>query len=183
MRDLPHSLGSVVDTLSQAQPVPVLLLPSSGELPTQIQTVLAVTDHITGDDQPVSWAVAITTDQGRLLLAHVEDDVTLERYLDVIDRIPTIDSTVARAAISEKLLALPRDYLASLQRVLTEHGIGETVVPIVRIGHAVADYRHLADAHDVDLIVVSGRDDRQRAMHGLAHALAVELRNRPMLVL
>lgn len=184
VRDLPHTLGSVVDTLSQAQPAPLLLLPPEGGLrPDGLERVLAVTSHITGDDLLVSWAVKVTMDHGRLFLAHVEDDVTLERYLDVISRIPELDSDDARARLPQKLLDLPRDYLASIGAVLTEHDISETIVPIVRMGHALTDYRHLADAHDVGLIVVNGRDDRQRAMHGLAHALAIELRHRPMLVL
>ncbi|HHO51787.1 MAG TPA: hypothetical protein ENK18_13150 [Deltaproteobacteria bacterium] len=188
VRDLPYTLGSVIDTLSQAQPVPLLLLPSSGELAGRLSTdglerVLAVTSHITGDDLLVSWAVKLTADHGELFLAHIEDDITLERYLDVIDRIPGLDSDDARSKIPQKLLDQPRDYLSTIHQVLTEHEISETIVPIVLLGHALTDHRRLADTHDVGLIVVNGRDDQQRAMHGLAHALAIELRHRPVLVL
>ena len=183
-RDLAHSLGSVVDTLTQAQPAPVLLLASVGDvLPEALRHVLGVTDHITGDDLLVNWATALTPADGRLFLAHVEDDLTTERFLATIERIAGLDSDLARAKIPDKLLAQPRDYLASIGTVLAEHGVGETLVPIVRTGHALTDYRHLVDAHDIDLIVVNSRDDRQWAMHGLAHALAVELRHRPLLLL
>ena len=51
------------------------------------------------------------------------------------------------------------------------------------MGHAVSDYRKLVDAHDIHLVILNGRDDRQRAMHGLAHSLAIEFRHLPVLVL
>ncbi|MBX2799495.1 MAG: hypothetical protein KTR31_17600 [Myxococcales bacterium] len=180
--DAPFSLGSVVDTLTQAQPTPVLLLPDDLQERT-IRSVMAVTPNMAGEDELVSWAATLTPEQGTLVLAHVEDDVTMQRYLDVIGRIRDISSDDANQRIPEKLLDIPRDYLARIQEVLAQQGISEQVVPIVQMGHALTDYRHLVDAHYVDLLVVNGRDDRQRAMHGLAHALAVEIRHRPLLML
>ena len=184
-RALPFTLGSVADMLSQGQAAPLLLLPDldPGAVPTGTERVLAVTNHLQGDDELVSWAVALTPHQGTLFLAHVEDDVTVERILEAIGRIREIDSDVARERLPAKLLELPLQYVTTIGRVLTERGIQENIVPIVQMGHALTDYRRLVEEHGVQLVVVSGRDDRQRAMHGLAHALSVELREQPVLVL
>ncbi len=181
-RDLPYTLGSVVDTLTQAQPAPVLLLPTAA-LPEAPRTVLAVTDRMTGQDALVSWAARVARPGGTLVLAHIEDDDTLERYLGVITRIRQIDTETARETLPPKLLDLPRGYLGSVRAGLERAGLNLTVTPVVRMGHALSDYCQLVDEHAVDLVVVDTKDDRQRAMHGLAHALAVEIRHRPLLLL
>ena len=51
------------------------------------------------------------------------------------------------------------------------------------MGHHVADCRELAQANDVDLIVMNTKDEEQLAMHGLAYPLAIELRDIPLLLL
>ena len=47
----------------------------------------------------------------------------------------------------------------------------------------VADYKRLAAARDVDLLVMNTKDSGQLAMHGLAYELAVELNDIPLLLL
>lgn len=188
VRDLPWSVGSVVDTLTQARDIPVLLIPSPDDteaLAAMVGThrVLVVTDHLTGDDRLVNWGVQICSRSGTLYLAHVEDDETLARYLDVIGQLPDLDSDIARQQISKKLLELPQHYLASVIDVLQRAGIEETVVPEVHLGHALRDYQALIDEHEVDLLVLNSKDEDQAAMHGMAHALAVELRHKPLLML
>lgn len=183
-RDLPYTLGSVCDSLSQGQPSPLLLLPRlSADCLTPTARVLAVTNHLQGDDALVSWAASLCRQEGTLFLAHIEDDVMLQRYLHAIERIRGIETEVAKAALPAKLLELPRQYVATISDGLREQGVHDTVVPLVQMGHAMTDYRNLVHEHQVDLVVVNGRDDRQYAMHGLAHALAVGLRDLPLLVI
>ncbi len=182
------TLGAVVDVLTQATPVPVLLLPPPGrsELDAVLQgtdRVMVVTDHITGDDRLVNWGVHFTHVNGQLFLAHVEDDTHVERLLDVIGKIRSIDSDAARRDIPQKLLALPREYIDTVHGVLQKNGVQETIVPVVVSGHALGYYKRLMTEHDIDLLVLNTKDQRQDAMHAMAHALSVEIRHRPLLLL
>lgn len=187
-RGLAHSLGSAVDTLTQVTSVPVLLLPSPDrdDLDSCLapaERVLVVTDHLTGDDRLVSWGVHLCPDEGKLFLAHIEDDETYARYIDVIGKVKGLDTELATEKIAEKLLAMPRDYIETIAGKLASEGIQEDIVPIVRMGHALSDYRAIIDENQIDLVVVNTKDEKQLAMHGMAYALAVEVRDRPLLLL
>ena len=46
-----------------------------------------------------------------------------------------------------------------------------------------AAYRRLIEQHEVDLLVLNTKDEDQLAMRGIAYALAVELRQTPLLML
>ena len=99
-----------MDSLSQGQPAPVLILPAPdpARLPEGgCRRVLAITDHLTGDDALVSWAVTFAPPNSQLYLAHVQDDVVLERFLSVVERIRELDTDDARKLIPEKLLNQP----------------------------------------------------------------------------
>ena len=50
-------------------------------------------------------------------------------------------------------------------------------------GHHLFEYRRLIEQHEVDLLVLNTKDEDQLAMHGIAYALAVELRQIPLLML
>jgi nucleotide-binding universal stress UspA family protein len=184
---LPYSLGSTVDTLTQATDVPVLLLPRpvKGELemPRTTGRVMVVTDHLTGDDRLVNWASYLCTDDGTLFLTHIEDEEVLAKYVDVCSKIPGIDQALVEEKIPKKLLDMPRDYVHSIAEVLASHENHETIESIVRLGDPVKDYEALVKEHDIDLLVMNTKDAGQSAMHALAYALAVEIRTRPLLLL
>ena len=184
---LPYSLGSTVDTLTQATDVPVLLLPRPDDegikLPEAANQVMVVTDHLTGDDQLVNWAAHLCTDLGTLFLTHIEDEAVLGKYLDAIAKIPGLDFEVAQEKLPKKLLSMPTDYIASTVEILAKEGIHENVQAIVRLGDPVKDYEKLVEELGVDLLVMNTKDQGQSAMHALAYALSVELRDRPLLLL
>ncbi len=184
---LPYSLGSTVDTLTQATDVPVLLLPHPNDeelkLPKALEQVMVVTDHLTGDDHLVSWASAFCPDKGTLFLTHIEDETVLARYMDVISKIPGLDHEVAESKIPKKLLSIPSDYIESTSSILAAEGIADTVIAIVKLGDPITSYEQLVEEHDVDLLVMNTKDAGQSAMHALAYALSVEIRNRPLLLL
>ncbi len=186
-KNSPYTLGSVVDTLTQAIPTPVLLLPPPIDgvfsFDGGTQRVMVVTDHLTGNDQLVNYGVEFTSQEGTLYLAHVEDHATMERFLDTIDKLRRVDSNLAREQIPEKLLSMPADYIESIVEVLRAREIRETLVPVVRMGHGLTDYERLMTEHEIDLLILSGKDESQLAMHGMAHAIAVELRHKPLLLL
>lgn len=187
--EYPYSLGTYVDVLTQATQTPVVLLrhpglePASREPTRGAQTVMAITDHLTGDNHLVSYAARLTSPQGRLFLTHVEDDATFQRYINTISRIPSIETEEARETILEQLLKEPRDYIQSCRDVLADEGLPITVEEVVTIGHRLRDYKKLIEEHEVDLLVLNTKDEDQLAMHGLAYPLAVELRRTPLVLL
>lgn len=184
-----HSLGEHLDVLTQVAQVPALVCPHPERVdPATVaqcgtDRVMAVTDHLAGDDALVNWAVKIAKDDGHLLLAHVEDEVVYGRYMEVISKIPGIDTDLARTRIREQLLKEPHDYILSCRAKLEAAGAKVEVEEIVTMGHQVADYKRLVSEHNVDVLVLHTRDEGQMAMHGLAYPIAVELSDIPLLLL
>ncbi len=184
--DFPYSLGVYIDVLSQVTEMPVLVLPSpnrSAEIPKTTDSVMAIADHLTGDNHLVSYAARLTTKGGTLYLSHVEDEVQFERLMKVIGKIPSIETEAARKAILDQLLAEPHDFIGSCAQVLKDAELPINVKEIVTVGHSLRDYQRLIDEHDVDLLVVNTKQEDQLAMHGLAYPLCVELRDTPILML
>lgn len=184
----PYSLGSHLDVLTQVTETPVLVLPrperdASANLPDALDTVMAITDHLTGDDRLVDYAVRFTPEAGRLFLAHIEDQGAFERYLAAISKIPALDTDTAKQALSRQLLREPGDYILSCREELRRRGITRQVSEIIQMGHHLTEYQRLVAENSVDLLVLRTKDEDQLAMHGLAYALAVELRDTPLLML
>jgi len=189
VNDYPYSLGAYVDVLSQVAPVPLLLLPrpdrlSEGEsvLPSATN-VMAITDHLAGDDRLVNYSVTFTADNGQLILTHMEDEAVFERYIVAISKIPSIDTENARESILEKLLQQPRDYIESCRKLLSSQQVPIKIEEHVSLGHHLANYEALIEEEGVNLVVMNTKDDDQLAMHGLAYPLAIELRDTPLLLL
>ena len=185
----PYTLGEYVDVLTQATTTPVLVMPHperpefqelAGRRP---RSVMAMTDHLTGDNRLVNYAAHVTQRGGRLLLGHVEDDAIFERYMEAISKISTIDTDLAREEIRARLLKDPEDYIESCREGLARSMPELTIESIVTSGHHIQAYRRLIEEHEVDLLVMNTKDEDQLAMHGLAYPLAIELRTIPLLML
>lgn len=185
----PHSLGETVDVLTQVTDLPVLLIPNPEEHPQFAQmmrntdSVMAITDHLTGDDRLVNYAVSLTQPGGRLTLSHVEDSAELEHMLEAISKIPEIDTDTAREELTKQLLKEPSDYIATCQQVLAESEVDIEVVQSVSFGHKLKEHLQLVEKNNTDLLVLNTKDEDQQAMHGLAYPLAVQLRRTPLLML
>ncbi len=185
----PYSLGTHVDLLTQHTHVPVMLLPhpeaerSAEHALENTNAVMAITDHLTGDDRLVNYALRFAESGGTVWLTHVEDAATFGRYIEAISRIPTIDTDEARTALREQLLKQPRDYIAGCVDVLRTAGTHVTVEGLALFGHHLSEYKRLIEQHAVDLLVLNTKNEDQLAMHGIAYALAVELRHIPLLML
>ena len=185
----PYTLGEYVDVLTQVTTTPVLVMPHperpefeelAGRRP---RLVMAMTDHLTGDNRLVNYAAHVTQPGGRLLLSHVEDDAIFERYMEAIAKISSIDTDLARQQIQDRLLKDPEDYIESCKVGLARSAPEITVEAMVASGHHIRVYRHLIEEHEVDLLVMNTKDEDQLAMHGLAYPLAIELRAIPLLML
>jgi len=185
----PYSLGTHVDVLTQAMSSPVLLMPHpladhEGRDPWGgTSHVMVITDHLAGDHHLVNVAVALTLQNGRLTLTHVEDQQVFDRYMHVIERIPEIESEGARDAIHQQLLKEPHDYVTSCRHGLQAQEMPTAIEEVIAMGHHLSEYKRLVDEHDVNLLVMNTKDEDQLAMHGLAYPLAVELRQIPLFLL
>lgn len=185
----PFTLGDHLEVLTQAVAAPVFVVPhpkqeaTAGHALANMDVVMAMTDHLSGDGRLVSAAARFTEPGGTLFLTHVEDQAAFERTLGTIGRIPEIDTDVARETIREQLLKEPKDYIASCRKGLEAAGMRLTVEEIVTIDHRLAAYTRLVTEHEVDLLVINTKDDDQMAMHGLAYPLAVEMRQIPLLMI
>ena len=187
-QDLPHSLGTFADMLTQATSSPVLLLPPPSHSAFASATddtdrILVVTNHIVGAHGLVSWGLRMVEKGGRLTLAHIEDDAVFARYIDAIAKIPGIDTAVANEQIEKKLLGEARDYLEETRaQIAKSHPEVETTL-VVRRGHTVKEYEALVKEGEYDIVVFNTKVEDQLAMHGVAYSLAVELIERPLLML
>ncbi len=180
--DLTYTLGSVVDILTQACPVPVLLLPTPQHPLAPPERTMLVTDHLSEDPHLVSWGAHMTPDSGVLFLVHVEDKDRFEHMARAIRRISGLDTESTLKRLQDKLLEIPADYVRAVQRTLQAEGVQEEVVPVVVMGDPIALYPSLVTGHRATLLICSTQDPGQDAMAALAHALAVQLRQIPLLL-
>ena len=183
----PHSLGEELDVLIQITSSPVLVLPHPRAQPLDeilkgTRSVMALTNHLTGDHRLVNFAVHFTEEKGTLCLTHIEDEPVYRGYMDVISKIPTITTDIAEEEILRQLLKEPHDYIRSCSDTLQAEGLALKVQAIVTLGHHIAELTRLVEEHQVDLLVLNAKDEDQAAMHGQAYSLAVELRKIPILM-
>ncbi len=182
------SLGEYVDVLAQVATCPVLLIPhpdreDAWPLPNRIENVMAITDHLAGEERLVNWAARFVPNEGALHLTHVEDSQTFARFVDVISKLPDIDTESASKSIQDQMLKEARDYIERCRAVFQENGVQFRVESEVVLGCRLREYERLVQSHQTDLLVMSTRDDDQLAMHGVAYPLTIELRDIPLLLL
>ncbi|MEE2643346.1 MAG: hypothetical protein VYD19_00300 [Myxococcota bacterium] len=183
----PYTLGDHVEVLTQITEIPILLLPRPELLPSDgysaPKRVMALTGHLADSPELVDAALAFLGEEGGLSLSHIEDDLTFERYLEAIGRVPQIDTALAREKISASLLDAPRRFIEACQRSLATERPKVKVDAVVEMGHHLKRYRQLTEDKAIDLLVFPTKDDDQLAMHGMAYPLAIELRDLPLLML
>jgi hypothetical protein len=165
----------------------VLLLPRPDDqldlISRNTDCVMAITDHLTGDHHLVSVAAAFTLQKGTLYLTHVEDETIYNKYVEIISKIPALNTETAAEQMRTQLLKEPHDYIRSCREKLAAAGIEIQVQEIITMGHHLRDYKRLIAANEIDLLVLNTKEEDQLAMHGLAYPLTVELRSIPLLLL
>lgn len=185
----PYSLGEYLDVMTQATAVPVMVMPHPHADRTNAHNlintnhVMAITDHMTGDDQLVNMALTFTNNQGTCWLSHVENQAVFERYMDVISKIPLLNTDAARESIATQLLKEPSDYIAVCQREIQTHLPNLKIKQMVLMGRRIDEYRKLIKDHEIDLLVMHTKSEDHLAMQGAAYPLAVGLRTIPLLLI
>ena len=185
----PYGLGEYLEVLTQATDYPVLVLPhpeAGRALPHTVEDtdrVMAITDHLAGDHRLVNHALRFTSPGGTCDLAHVTDGISFDRVVELISKIPEIDTDSARVSLLERMQKEPRDYIASCRSAVEVAGLDVQIGEVVAVGHRLSEYQRLVEEHEVDLLLCNTKEEDQLAMHGLVHPLAVQLRQVPMLML
>jgi hypothetical protein len=185
----PHSLGEHLDVLLQKTTVPVMVLPhpdAGYEAEHAFQDtseLMVVTDLLAVNDSLINHAVAFSQPQGNLYLSHVEDKRIFERYMDAVSKIDVLDTERARTRLAEQLLKEPEDYFHSCAEALQKQFPQLNILSLIMFGELVKEYRHQIESRQLDLLILSAKDERQHAMHSVAYPLAVELRQIPLLML
>lgn len=187
-REPTFSLGAYLEELIKKMPMAVLVLPGDTDaahyaLGAHTSSVMVVTDHITGQGRLVSCAAALTEPGGTLTLVHIEDDATLQRYVNAISKIPAIETDLAEANLRQQLLKEPGDYITSCEEVLRRAGVNIELKRAVELGHTLTDYRRLIAEHRVDLLVMNAETEDQRSMMDKTHVMTSEFREVPLLLL
>jgi hypothetical protein len=181
-----RSLGVILDELLWDSPTPVLILPDDENGKAVIPAtppgkLMIATDHLTGDNVLVDYGARLTPEDGTLVMAHIEDDGVFEHYMREIERIPEIESSIARERIRERLLDTPKNYVASCIAVLREAGLSVHIEDVIRFGHRVRDYERLVDEHGIELLCLHAHWDDAPARLGMAYMIATRCRRLPLL--
>jgi hypothetical protein len=183
----PYTLGEYIDVLTQVTTTPIMVLPHpEQQLERHVRrtkVVVAMTDHLVGDHELVNWAARFTDEGGRLVLANVEDAAALDRFIETVGKIPSIDTDNAREAIADRLERDTHDYMDSCAGEITRAAVPITVESVIVQGHHLTEYIRLVEQHEADLLVMNTKDEDQFAMHGLAYPLAIQVRSVPLLLL
>ena len=173
----PHGLGEYLDVITQVTTTPVVVIPhpdaghAQSHSLTHTKRVMAITDHLAGDDSLVNYALRFVEKDGSCWLAHVEGGAQFDRYTEAIGKIPSIETEMARETILEQLLKEPRDYINSCRKALAAENLPTenptvTIEEVVTLGHRLSEYRRLVEEHEIDLLVFYTKDQDQLAMHG-----------------
>ena len=183
-----NSVGSRLDTLINQTGFPVLVVPhpktshSTDYRHTRNSNVIAITDHLTDDHTLIDFAAAFVDTPGSMVLAHLEDKNTFDRYLEAISRITTIDTDDAAEKIRDQLLKDPMAYIQSCRERLQSSRPQIEVRDIVEFADDISRFKSHIQAQSANLLVMRGIDHDQPGIHGIAQRLINEIRQIPVLV-
>lgn len=144
---------------------------------------MVVTDHISGDSRLINYGVRFCPSDGEIWLSHVEDDIVFNRYIQAFERIPEIDTELARELLGQQLQKEAEDFIKTCAERLKEKVPELTVKSDVTRGHHLKVYQQLIKNHAIDLLITNTKDDDQLAMHGMAYSISVEMIDVPLLLL
>ena len=181
-----YTLGDHIEALSQITNHPILLFPhhkswidQDFESPNHI---MVLTDQLTQHPALIDVGLSILESSSRLSLAHIEDELIFDRYINFIAKIPEIDTERAEHLIKDQMYKEAQDFFSVIDQALHNHGINIELQTIFKMGHRLQTYVSIVSENDVDLVVMQGKDNDQIAMHGLSYPLAVELTHLPLLI-
>lgn len=185
----PHSLGEYIDVLIQLIPIPIVILPNpkagyaDAHALQDTNVVMAMTNHLSGNQDLINYAVRFVEQDGKLILVHIENADTFDYYMSAISKISGIETSEAKEQIGRQLLKEPSEYIQSVRESLLTQNSKLSIEDIVKFGHQLTEYREQINHHKVDLLVLDSQDPQQAAMYSMAYPLAVEFRHIPLMLI
>jgi len=179
------TIGDTLDFLLHGTSYPVLVMPHP-LLEKRIEErdrVLTLTDHLNRDPDLINYSISLTSTNGLNYLLHVEDEEVFERYLEIISKIPSIDTEDARKKIYTQLCKEPEDYILSCARALRENEIPVHIEGKTLMGNHLREIREIIEEENIHVLVMRTRHDEQIALHGLAYPIVMGIREIPILML
>ncbi|MEM6726066.1 MAG: hypothetical protein AAF598_18635 [Bacteroidota bacterium] len=178
-----HSLGVYLEAITQRINIPLLVLPVDQTFELRpAGEILIGTGHQYIDDPLMHLGVFFAQQSAKLRIVHVEDIDTFNYYMDAIERIPAIHSSLVRTALMEGLKDRPRHYFEQVKTALQAAHHPTKVEIFSEAGRVIDVYRELINHHPIDLIIFEADDDSQLAMHSIGYSIAVEFQNIPVLL-
>ncbi len=181
-----YTLGDHIEVLTQITEVPILLFPKAivqNKNPLEVPNkILILTDQLLEHPSLVDYALSFMGETGQLSLAHIEDEIQFERYMDMVSKIPEIDTESARNCLKEQMYKDAQDFFSVIDQSIKDEKLNIEVRASFRMGHKLKTYVSIASEDAVELVVIQGKDEDQIAMHGLSYPLAVELNHLPLLI-
>ncbi|MEO1437584.1 MAG: hypothetical protein AAFV80_18745, partial [Bacteroidota bacterium] len=178
-----HSLGVYLEAITQRINIPLLVLPVDQAFQLRPEgEILVGTGHQYVDDSLIHFAAYFAQGSAKLRIVHVEDIDTFNYYLDAIERIPELHSSIVRETLMEELKNRPIHYFEQVKRALGEANHPTEVEIFSEAGRVIEVYRELITHHPVDLIIFEADDDSQLAMHSVGYSIAIEFQNIPVLL-
>jgi hypothetical protein len=172
-------LGTYPEALLQCSTRPLLILPhylDPGLLPTteKLEDVLVISDHFSNSDELINWSAKFVSNSGSLWLTHVESEADFDRYMKAIERIPELDTDIARTTLRRELLHESNSYIHNCKQQLSRNNPQLTVEILACMGHPLDSYRQWLNEEKHEMLVIPALGDDAFRQRALANHLAEE---------
>jgi hypothetical protein len=180
-------LSNYIDALTQSCITPLVILPecedsNMANVVRPAKEILVDSKQLVGNHNLINWALRFVVPDTKLFLSHIEDDRDFAHYINVISRIPELDTDLAEKAIRGTLLKIPEDFIDRVRSGVEKLSSDISVKGIIRLGHSIADHLDIIQKHKIDLLVVPGASQERRMLSETTYGLAMECREIPILV-
>lgn len=181
----PYAVGSYIEVLTQIVSFPVLLMPHIHEDMknyANAKQILLMSSELTKESALVGFANAFATKNSSLLLAQIDDKSMFLRIIDIISKIPQIDTDDAKQYISQRREQEMNDWVFRCKQSLSQKSNAPVVSQIDMLDPSMKQCAEVIEKHKADLVVINTKDDEQLAIHGLAYPIMVQFRHIPLLL-
>ena len=181
----PHAVGSYIEVMTQLTSKPVLLMPHVLEDTREYappESIVLISDDLTKEADLLGWACSFRGSQARCTLVELHNEAHFHRMMDVIAKIPQIDTEVAKDKIYLQLQKDSLDWVSRSQEIV---GRWERPLSLQRTEMAqscMTSCTELVQKEASELIVLNTKDEDQLAIHGLVYPFMVQFRHVPLLL-
>lgn len=181
----PHAIGSYVEVITQLTSKPVLLMPHIREDTKDYappESIVLLSNDLTKASDALAWACCFRGHRSRCTLVELENMVHFNRVLDVIAKIPQLDTDVAREKIMKQMHTDSADWVIRSQKILKNWKRPPSLARKQVVQNALAACSDIVQQVGAELIVLNTKAEDQLALHGLVYPFMVHFRHTPLLL-